>query len=37
MTLVGKQVFTSTDVAMLSYGCGVLQYPQFYDKDLDMY
>ena len=22
---------------MLGYGCGVSQYPQFYDKDLDMY
>ena len=22
---------------MLGCGCGVSQYPQFYDKDLDMY
>ena len=22
---------------MLGYGCGVSQYPQFYDRDLDMY
>ena len=29
--------FTSADVYMLIYGCGVSQYPQFYDKDLDMY
>ena len=22
---------------MLGFGCGVFQYPQFYDKDLDMH
>ena len=29
--------FTSADVSMLGYGCGVYHYPQFYDKFLDMY
>ena len=29
--------FTSADVSMLGYGCGVSQYPQFFVKDLDMY
>ena len=29
--------FTSADLYMLGYGCSVSQYPQFCDKDLDMY
>ena len=29
--------FTSANVSMLGYGCGVSQYHQFYVKDLDMY
>ena len=29
--------FTSAGVPMLSYGCGVSRYPQFYVKYLDMY
>ena len=29
--------FTSSDVSMLGYGCGVSQYPQFYDQELDRY
>ena len=29
--------FTSADVFMLGYACGVSQYPQFYDKHLFMY
>ena len=29
--------FTSADVYMLGYGCGVSQYPQFFVKDLDIY
>ena len=29
--------FTSADVSMLGYGCGVSQYTQFFVKDLDMY
>ena len=29
--------FNSADVSMLGYGCGVSQYPQFYDKELDRY
>ena len=29
--------FTSADVSMLGYRCGVSQYTQFYVKDLDMY
>ena len=29
--------FTCSNVSMLGYGWGVSQYPQFYDKDLDMY
>ena len=32
-----KQFFTFADVSMLGYGCGVSQYPQFYDKGLDRY
>ena len=28
---------TSADVSMLGYGCGVLQFPQFFVEDLDMY
>ena len=27
-----KQFFKSADVLMLGHGCGVSQYPQFYDK-----
>ena len=29
--------FTSTDVYMLGYGCGVSQYPQLYVRDLYLY
>ena len=29
--------FTSSDVSMFGYRCGVSQYPQFYVKYLDMY
>ena len=29
--------FTSDDVSMLGYGCGVPQYHQFYDQELDRY
>ena len=29
--------FTSDDVSMLSYGCGVSQYPQLYYRYLDKY
>ena len=37
ITLVGNNsCFTSTDVSMLGYGCGMSQYPQFYVKYLDM-
>ena len=25
--------FISADVSMLGYGCGVSQYPQFYNRD----
>ena len=32
-----KKFFTSDDVSMLSYGCGVSQYPQLYYRDLDKY
>ena len=32
-----KQIFASTDVSVLIYGCGVSQYPQFYDQDLYNY
>ena len=28
---------TSADVSMLGNGCGVSQYPQFYDRELDKY
>ena len=34
---MGKSYFTSADVSMLGYVCGVSQYPQFYDKYLDIY
>ena len=38
MLLVGKnRFFTSDDVSMLGFGCGVSQYPQFYYQDLDKY
>ena len=33
----GNSYFTSAYVYMLGYGCGVSQYPQFYDKYLDMH
>ena len=33
----GNSSFTSAYVYMLGYGCGVSQYPQFYDKYLDMH
>ena len=29
--------FTSADISMLGYGCGVSQYHQFYDKELFIY
>ena len=29
--------FTSADVSMLVCGCGMSQYPQFFDEDLDIY
>ena len=29
--------FTSDDVSILGYGCGVFQFPQFFVDDLDMY
>ena len=29
--------FTSVNVSMLGFGCGVSQYPQFYYQDLDKY
>ena len=29
--------FYSSDAAMLGNGCGVSQYPQFYDRELDKY
>ena len=33
-----KNIFSNFDgVSMLGYGCGVSQYPQFYDRDLDKY
>ena len=32
-----KNIFTSADVSMLGYGCGVSQYLQFYDQNLDEY
>ena len=32
-----KQFFTSADVAMIDHGCGVSQYPQFYDEHLENY
>ena len=35
--LVEKECFTSADVYMLGYGCGMSQYPQFYYQDLDRY
>ena len=28
------QLFKSADIFMLGYGCGVTQYPQFYDTDI---
>ena len=37
MIIFGKKFFTSDDVSMLSYGCGVSQYPQLYYRDLDKY
>ena len=37
MILVMEEKFTSADVYMLGYGCGVYQYPQFYDQYLDKY
>ena len=36
--LIGKMVlFTSADVSMIGYGCGVSQYSQFYDRYEDKY
>ena len=37
MVLIEKQFYTSADVYTLGYGCGVSQYHQFYDWDLDKY
>ena len=38
MMLVGENsYFTSVDVSMLGYGCGLSQYPLFYVKYLDIY
>ena len=37
MFLCKNSSFASADVFMLGYGRGVSQYPQFYDKVLDMY
>ena len=38
MIMVWKNsYFTSAEVYMLGYVCGVPQYPKFYDKYLDMY
>ena len=31
------QLFKSTDVSMLGHGCGVSQYPQFYEKIKNKY
>ena len=31
------QFFKSADVSMLVYGCGVSQYPQFYDRIKNIY
>ena len=28
-------IYTSSDVFMLGHGCGMSQYPQFYDWELD--
>ena len=32
-----KGYFSSGDVSMLSHGCGVSHYPEFYDQELDKY
>ena len=37
MILVWKNSFTSADIAILGYRCGVSQYPQCYDKQLEKY
>ena len=37
MMLFGKTVFTSDDVSILGYGCGVSQYPQLYYQELKKY
>ena len=37
MMLVRKTVFTSADASILGNGCGVSQYPQFYDQHLEKY
>ena len=34
---MGKKFFTFADVSMLGYRCGVSQYHQFYDRELDKY
>ena len=33
----GLKQFVSAGLSMLCYGCGVSQYPQFYDRDSDKY
>ena len=35
--LLEKSYFTSADISMLGYGCGVCHYPQFFVKYLGMY
>ena len=38
MILVGKNSnYNCADVFMLGHGCGVSQYPQFYDQKLEKY
>ena len=37
MILVRKQFFTYDGVSMLGYVCGVSQYSQFYDQELNKY
>ena len=32
-----EQLFKSTDVLMLGHGCGVSQYPHFYDRIKNIY
>ena len=32
-----NNIFISADVSILGYVCGVSQYPQYYDLELDMH